>query len=244
MSKTNKTKEVVKDIKAHDATVNLGDRMKNIGIKTKETVNEKTNQADNVSPERYATDKVSEAKKSGTESAAVGTEKAVRKGAGKAKEKIKDKIAEKKAKANSANPTDDDPVKDVQSDNKALTADDKKPSSPKEEAAKPKTAITYASSITGSRWEDIPDTVSLEIYRIVQEAVGNAVKHSGATTIAVQLTVAEGRLTLSVTDNGTFHQGSKRGVGLDSIRRRAAAIGGKVTITHPDTGGTVVTLEN
>lgn len=112
------------------------------------------------------------------------------------------------------------------------------------EAAKPKTAITYASSITGSRWEDIPDTVSLEIYRIVQEAVGNAVKHSGATTIAVQLTVAEGRLTLSVTDNGTFHQGSKRGVGLDSIRRRAAAIGGKVTITHPDTGGTVVTLEN
>ena len=86
--------------------------------------------------------------------------------------------------------------------------------------------------------------MSLEIYRIVQEAVGNAVKHSGATTIAVQLTVAEGRLTLSVTDNGTFHQGSKRGVGLDSIRRRAAAIGGKVTITHPDTGGTVVTLEN
>ena len=114
MSKTIKTKEVVKDIKAHDATVNLGDRMKNIGVKTKETVNENTNQADDVSPEQYATDKVSEAMKSGAESAAVGTEKAVRKGAVKVKEKMKDKMAEKKEKANSANPADDDLSKIIQ----------------------------------------------------------------------------------------------------------------------------------
>ncbi|MDD5796484.1 MAG: peptidoglycan DD-metalloendopeptidase family protein [Oscillospiraceae bacterium] len=140
MRKTIKTKEVVKDIKAHDATVNLGDRMKNIGVKTKETVNENTNQADNVSPEQYATDKVSEAMKSSAESTAVGTEKAVRKGVGKAKEKIKDKMAEKKEKANSANPTDDDPTKDVQANNKALSADDKKPASPKDGSAQPKTS--------------------------------------------------------------------------------------------------------
>lgn len=114
--------------------------MKKIGVKTKETVNENSNQADNLSPEQYATDKVSEAMKSGAKSATVGTEKAVRKGAGKAKEKIKDKIAEKKEKANSANPVDDVLAKDVQADNKELTADDKKPSSPKEEAAKPKTS--------------------------------------------------------------------------------------------------------
>lgn len=114
--------------------------MKNIGIKTKETVNENTNQADNVSPEQYATDKVSEAMKSGTESAAGGTEKAVRKGAGKAKERIKDKITAKKEKVNSTNPADNDPAKDVQADNQALTAEDKKPSSSKEESAQPKSS--------------------------------------------------------------------------------------------------------
>ena len=138
MGKGVKTREVVKDIKVHDSAVNVGDKIKNIGVKTKDTVNENIEQTDNVSPEQYATDKVSEAMKSGTESAAVGTEKAVRKGARKAKEKIKDKMAERKEKANSENPTDDDLAKDVQSDNKALTADDKKPSSPKGESAKPK----------------------------------------------------------------------------------------------------------
>ena len=115
-------------------------QMKNVGVKTKETVNENTNQADNVSPEQYAADKVSEAMKSGAESAAVGTEKAARKGVGKAKEKIKDKMAEKKEKANSVNPADADPTKDGQADNNALTADDKKPSSPKEESTQPKSS--------------------------------------------------------------------------------------------------------
>ena len=92
-----KTREVVKDIKVHDTAVNVGDRMKNVGVKTKDTVNENINQADNVSPEQYATDKVSESMRTGSETVAVGTEKAVRKGVSKAKEKIQEKKAEKKA---------------------------------------------------------------------------------------------------------------------------------------------------
>lgn len=97
MGKGIKTREVVKNIKVHDTAVNVGDRMKNIGVKTKDTVNENINQADNVTPEQYATDKVSEAMRTGSESVAVGTEKAIRKGASKTKDKIKDKRAEKKA---------------------------------------------------------------------------------------------------------------------------------------------------
>ena len=95
-----KTREVVKDIKVHDSAVNVGGRMKNIGVKTKDTVNENINQSDNISPEQYATDKVTESMRTGSETVAVGTEKAVRKGAGKAKEKVKEKVAEKKAKKN------------------------------------------------------------------------------------------------------------------------------------------------
>ena len=95
-----KAREVVKDIKVHDTAINVGDRMKNIGIKTKDSINENINQSDDVTPEQYATDKVTESMRTGSETVAVGTEKAVRKGAGKAKEKVKEKVAEKKAKKN------------------------------------------------------------------------------------------------------------------------------------------------
>lgn len=103
MSKAIKTREVVKDVKVHDTAVNVGDRMKNIGVKTKDSVNENINQTDNASPEQYATDKVSEAMRTGSETVAVGTEKAVWKGASKAKEKIQEKKAEKKAQEEAEN---------------------------------------------------------------------------------------------------------------------------------------------
>lgn len=100
MGKGIKTREIVKDIKVHDSAVNVGDKMKNIGVKTKDTVNENINQTDNVSPEQYATDKVTESIRTGSETVVVGTEKAVHKGASKAKDKVKEKVAEKKAKKN------------------------------------------------------------------------------------------------------------------------------------------------
>ncbi|MGM9694357.1 MAG: sensor histidine kinase, partial [Alloprevotella sp.] len=112
------------------------------------------------------------------------------------------------------------------------------------EAALPKIVITYASHLAdGTRWEDIPDTVALEVYRIVQEAVGNAVKHSGADAIAVELRQDQSALRLSITDNGKHRSTSKRGLGLDSMRRRAAAIGGKLTISRSESGGTTVRME-
>ena len=99
MGKGIKTREIVKDVKVHDAAVNVGDRMKNIGVKTKDTVSDNINQNDNISPEQYASDKITESMKSGTETVAVGTEKAVRKGTRKAIEKVKEKRAENKKKS-------------------------------------------------------------------------------------------------------------------------------------------------
>ncbi len=99
MGKGIKTREIVKDVKVHDAAVNVGDRMKNIGVKTKDTVNENINQPDNILPEQYASDKITETMKTGTETVAVGTEKAVRKGTKKAIEKVKEKRAEDKKKS-------------------------------------------------------------------------------------------------------------------------------------------------
>lgn len=108
------------------------------------------------------------------------------------------------------------------------------------DANKPKILITYASENQGINWNEVPDNVSLEIYRIVQEAVGNAVKHSGADEIKVIMTMNGEELVLEISDNGNFKSGSKKGLGLESIRRRAAAIGGNLEIfTHEKSGTTV-----
>lgn len=139
MSKAIKTREVVKDIKVHDTVVNVGDRMKNIGVKTKDTVNENINQTDNVSPEQYATDKVTESMRTGSETVAVGTEKAVRKGADKAKEKV----TEKKAKKNAESQKE----QEVPSDENSAT--EKKSEQPKSEPKKNTDKTTQAKADKG-----------------------------------------------------------------------------------------------
>ena len=88
-------KEVFKDIKAYDKVANIGDRMKNINIKVKDDVNENTNQVDNISPEQYATDKVTENIKSGVEGVAVVTENITKNSVLKTKEKIGQKKEDK-----------------------------------------------------------------------------------------------------------------------------------------------------
>ena len=95
MGKGIKTREVVKEIKVHDTAVNVGDRIKDIGVKTKEKVNENTTQSDSVSPEQYAADKVTEGMRTGAETAVTGTKKAVQKGVDKIKEKRADTKARK-----------------------------------------------------------------------------------------------------------------------------------------------------
>lgn len=93
-----KTREVINDIKVHNAAVNVGDKMKNIGIKTKEKISENIEPNDNTSPEQYAADKVSEKMRAAAEIVAVDSEKVTRKVAGETK--IKEKRAEKKDAVN------------------------------------------------------------------------------------------------------------------------------------------------
>lgn len=111
------------------------------------------------------------------------------------------------------------------------------------DANKGETALSYDSSADDADWGEVPDATALEIYRIIQEAVGNAVKHSGATNINVTLTLTKETLTATITDNGTYQpkaSAGRKGIGIDSIRRRANAIGGDVSIeSHQPTGTTV-----
>lgn len=100
----------------------------------------------------------------------------------------------------------------------------------------------YSSHASGSEWAEVPDSVALEVYRIAQEAVGNAVRHAGASVIRVNLTFESGVLRLTVADNGSFLSAGKKGLGLDSMRRRANSIGADISLDTAADSGTLLDL--
>jgi len=86
--------------------------------------------------------------------------------------------------------------------------------------------------------------IALSTYRIVQEAITNAVKHAaGATTVAVELTWTPRCLHIAVTDDGHVNgwpAGAPRGFGLVGMCERAALHGGEATAgPRPEGGWTV-----
>ncbi len=85
-------------------------------------------------------------------------------------------------------------------------------------------------------------TTATHLYRIAQEAVNNAVKHSGATHVLLRLSTSEGGLELQVQDDGKGMQssaGRAGGMGLHIMDYRARTIGGSLQI-HGDGSGTSV----
>ncbi|TXI48254.1 GAF domain-containing sensor histidine kinase [Mycolicibacter arupensis] len=74
---------------------------------------------------------------------------------------------------------------------------------------------------------------------VVSEAVSNAVRHSGATTLTVRIKV-EDDLTIEVTDNGRGMPDVVTPSGLTNLRRRAEESGGTFSVTSAPTGGTVL----
>ena len=83
------------------------------------------------------------------------------------------------------------------------------------------------------------------IYRVVQEALHNALRHSGAAVVCVSLTARRRRVVLEVTDRGRgFAPGAApAGLGLASMRERAASAGGTLTVRSAPGEGTLVRLE-
>ena len=88
-----------------------------------------------------------------------------------------------------------------------------------------------------------PDkTAATHLYRIAQEAVTNAVKHGKAERIDIYLTRKQGRLSLSVSDNGRgFPAGNNpaKGMGLRVMQYRTNIIGGALEIERRPNGVTV-----
>jgi signal transduction histidine kinase len=91
----------------------------------------------------------------------------------------------------------------------------------------------------------VPDNkVATQIFRIAQEAVANAIKHSRADRIEITLSQEETELHLMIRDNGVGIPdnipGKSTGMGLLTMSHRARMVGGTFAIEHDDFGGTLV----
>jgi PAS domain S-box-containing protein len=98
------------------------------------------------------------------------------------------------------------------------------------------------------RETDVPESLKIVIYRIVQEALNNAARHSGAEIMQISLAKTDGEIRLAVQDNG---QGfdledllsadtSERGFGITSMKERAELSGGAFSIESGIGKGTTV----
>ena len=87
-----------------------------------------------------------------------------------------------------------------------------------------------------------------EVVRIAQEAVANAIRHSGASRVWLDLRYHPNELTLTVCDNGIGFQvtdttlPAKGHFGLQGMRERADQIGGTLNVESSPESGTTVTL--
>lgn len=93
-------------------------------------------------------------------------------------------------------------------------------------------------------FSDLDDDVQLVVYRVAQEALTNAARHSDAGRIALSVRRAAEGVELEVTDDGSgfaFEQ-SERGLGIGGMRERALLIGAELTIESRPGDGTTVHL--
>jgi len=96
--------------------------------------------------------------------------------------------------------------------------------------------------------QGVPFTIdagaTVQIYRVLQEALNNVARHSGAKQAWVRLRFLPSELELEVEDHGAGFNGQpvKQGIGLVAMRERAELMGGRIAFSLPSAGGTMLRL--
>jgi len=104
-------------------------------------------------------------------------------------------------------------------------------------------SVDVQSNLSGER---LPAETETALFRIVQEALTNVLKHAAATRVSVRLNRGERSVALVVQDDGkgfdpqTVQDG---GLGLIGIRERVALLGGRVTVESGEGAGTMLKAE-
>jgi signal transduction histidine kinase len=85
--------------------------------------------------------------------------------------------------------------------------------------------------------------IELAIYRIVQEAVNNIVKHANASHCTVTIKISSAQINVHVADDGGGIGGRiKKGIGMQSMRERAEELGGDFDVRSQSNSGTIITV--
>ncbi len=79
-------------------------------------------------------------------------------------------------------------------------------------------------------WSVLPETYCLNIYRIIQEATSNALKHASPTEIHLTLEWKLPNLELTISHNGKFSSTSEKGIGLQTMKERVMAMKGHISV--------------
>lgn len=106
------------------------------------------------------------------------------------------------------------------------------------------TGIRIIYEKTGSPYS-VGGDPAVHVYRVLQEALNNMARHSGAKQAWVGLRFAANRLELEVEDRGLGFNadGPRLGLGLIAMRERAELLGGTLSLERPEGGGTRVRLQ-
>ncbi|MGA7293712.1 MAG: ATP-binding protein [Terriglobales bacterium] len=88
---------------------------------------------------------------------------------------------------------------------------------------------------------NLPPAIQIALYRILQEALTNAARHSGAKAVSIRFARLAGALEIAVIDDGCGFDAkavavSSHRLGIQSMRERAAMLGGTVSFTSPGKG--------
>lgn len=101
--------------------------------------------------------------------------------------------------------------------------------------------FTYYNNVTGI---EIPDKVQINLYRILQEGINNAIRHGKSSTIDIQLVYSDNELLMTIEDNGIgfdINNLSAPGIGLQSIKTRAGAMSADFDLRSNEKG-TIISL--
>lgn len=110
------------------------------------------------------------------------------------------------------------------------------------ETARPRIRLTIRSSAQ----QHLDRPVRLHLYRIAQEALGNALRHADAKRISIALTRSSSRATLRITDDGRglpADASAGPGLGQHTMQYRAGLIGASIQFRRPAAGGTAVIVQ-
>jgi signal transduction histidine kinase len=86
----------------------------------------------------------------------------------------------------------------------------------------------------------LPESIEVAAYFVVSEAMANAAKHAQASQMEISLAAGEGRLLVSIRDDGVGGADAQRGTGLVGLTDRVEALGGSIRVSSPPGDGTTL----